>query len=260
MLECGGPGNDTGCIFLRNVLVLLVLAAILIVLNQLSRSLADWHYVVTGEPGDVLYATGFDDRPDDWETYAGRLSAQVVDSALRIDVGASQSLPFSANHFYFGDFDLTVQARPVAGPLDNGYGVIFRAQDANNYYVFLISSDGYYQVRRALDGEPKVLSDWIPSPLIVQGLDVVNEVRVVAQGETFQFAINGQTVEVCIPDDPDAVSTYADQCIQGQMQPQLVDAAIAAGQLGVIAQALDEPGVAVEFDQVIVISPAVSGG
>ncbi|MBZ0301897.1 MAG: hypothetical protein K8J31_19265 [Anaerolineae bacterium] len=245
---------------MRNIILLLALAATLIVLTNLSALMADWHYVVTGEPGEVLYATGFDDRLDDWERYDGRLSAQMADSALRIDVGASQSLPFSTSRFYFGDFDLTVRARPLAGPLDNGYGVIFRAQDSRNYYVFLISSDGYYQVRRALDGQPKVLSDWIPSTLIVQGLDADNELRVVAQGETFQFFVNGQALELCIPDDPDAVSTYADQCIQGQMLPELVDDAIDRGQIGVIAQALDEPGVAVEFDNVRVFSPEASGG
>jgi hypothetical protein len=241
---------------LRNLIVLAALGAILIVLNRLSPIVAEWHYVVPSTPGEVLYAATFDDAAADWELYSGRLSAQVADGALRVTVGEPDSLPFSTAAPYFSDFDLRVKTAAVAGPLDNGYGVIFRAQDSDNYFLFLISSDGYYQVRREVNGAEKILSEWIPSELIHQGLNTANEIRVVAQGDTFQFYVNGTQVELCIPNDPDAVSTYVDSCVDGQMLPQLVDNSIAEGQIGVIALTFDEPGVEVDFDNVLVFGPA----
>lgn len=205
-----------------------------------------------------MYAAAFDDTLGDWDLYAGRLSAQAVDGALRLEVGSPQSLPFSTARLHFADFDLSLRARPVDGPLDNGYGIIFRAQNPQNYYLFLISSDGYYRVQRAVDGEEKILSDWIPSSLIHQGMNVENTLRVTALGDIFQFYINDERVELCIPDDPAGVSTYADECVDGTMQDTLVDNAVSSGQLGVIARSFDEPGVVVEFDDVVIVGPAAS--
>jgi hypothetical protein len=241
---------------LRKLIVLAALAAVLLVLNRLSPIVADWHYIVPATPGEVLYVATFDESPADWELYNGRLSAQAVDGVLRVVVEVEDSLPYSTAAPYFSDFDLRVKSTATTGPLNNGYGVVFRVQDPDNYYVFFISSDGWYQVRREVDGEEKLLSDWVPSPLVNQGLDASNDIRVVAQGDTFQFYINGELVELCIPNDPAAISTYADSCIEGQMLPELVDDSIAEGQLGVIALTFDEPGVEVDFDNVLVFGPA----
>lgn len=242
---------------LRNLIVLAALAAILIVLTNLSPIVAEWHYVVPATAGEVVYVETFDTTPADWELYSGRLSAQAVNGALRVAVDEVNSLPYSTAAPYFGDFDLRVLGRATAGPLDNGFGVVFRVQNPQNYYGFFISSDGYYQVWREVDGTEKLLSDWIPSPLVNQGLGAANEIRVVAQGDRFRFYVNGEQVMLCVPDDPAATSTYADSCIDGQMQPELVDGSISEGRLGVIARTFDEPGVEVDFDNVLVFGPAL---
>jgi hypothetical protein len=126
----------------RNFILLLVLLLLFLAVNRLSLVIEDWHYVVPAEPGKLLYASTFDDNLGDWSIYEGRLSAQVENSALRLDLAVAGSLPYSTAAPYFSDFDLRVLARPLAGPLNNGYGVIFRAQDPQNYYMFLVSSDG----------------------------------------------------------------------------------------------------------------------
>jgi hypothetical protein len=220
-----------------------------------SQAVKDWHFVIPAQPGEVLYSAAFAAWPDEWALYDGRLSAQIVEEALHIRVDDAQSLPFSTAPYRFSDFDLRVQTRAVDGPLNNGYGVIFRARDPENFYLFLISSDGYYQVLRAVDGKRKELSTWIPSPLIQQGLGAENTLRIIAQRDTFQFFINGEPVALCIPDSPDALSTYVEGCLGGQMRDQLMDDSFASGQLGLAAMSLDEPGVEVAFDNLIVMGP-----
>ena len=45
----------------------------------------------------------------------------------------------------YSDFILEVDATQVSGPDNNTYGVIFRyGLDANEFYTFLISGDGFY--------------------------------------------------------------------------------------------------------------------
>lgn len=255
----------------RRILVLIVLIVLFVVLFFFSRSAASWkHAIVSGEPGTLLYVASFDgDETDgfngDWEQYPGRLSAQLAAGQMQISVGDPVSGAYSVAEPHFGDFDLRVEARAVAGPIDNGYGVVFRLQNKDNtaleddnYYLFLISSDGYYRVSRAFDGNERIISDWIPSPLINQGLDAANRLRVVARGDQFSFSVNDQPVQLCIPESPDGESTFdaLGNCM-GAMVDTLTDDTIPNGQIGV--SALSTPtggeGVVAAFDNLLVYAP-----
>jgi hypothetical protein len=243
---------------LRKFWILAGLITLALALYGLNRLAADWHYVVPAKPDTVLYAATFDAFLDDWDLYEGRLSAQVEDGALVIEVGAVDSLPFSTAAPYFHDFDVSVQAQAVDGPLNNGFGVIFRLRDPRNYYLFLVSSDGYYRVVREVDGVQRELSTWIPLPAVNQGIGEVNHLRVTASGEAFRFYINGEPVQLCIPDNPEGYSTFNDitgECQEGRMVDILVDDSLPYGRLGVIAMTLDEPDVRVAFDNLVVYGP-----
>ncbi len=245
---------------LRRLLVFPVLGMILLGLIGLRQAALNWHPVLSGEPGALLYVAAFDDFTDEWQQYQGVLEAQVVDGALRIGADDVDKLPYSVAQPYFSDFDLRMQARPLAGPENNGYGVVFRLQDPDNLYWFLISSDGYYSLYRKANGLQKKLSDWIASPPINTGLDVTNTIRVIAAGQHFRFLVNDQPVQLCVPDSPEGESTYSrGECVQGKMVDTLVDDSLAAGQLGAAVLTLDEPGVIVEFDNLVVLAPQVVG-
>ncbi|MDZ4765569.1 MAG: hypothetical protein SGI73_13545 [Chloroflexota bacterium] len=249
-------------LFRRRIVVLFALIGGLITLVALDRAAADWRTVVTGEAGALLYAASFDGAGADgfnrdWDQYEGRLAASIADGMLRFDIDESNGAPFSLPPSAFTDFDVRIRAQAVAGDLaNNGYGVIFRLQDADNHYRFLISSDGYYRVVRTLNGEQKELSAWIPSPVIQQGMNLPNDLRVVGRGGQFQFFINAQRVQVCTPDDPNGVSTYSGGTCYGTMQDELADASFGVGRVGVTAESLDlGSAVGVTFDHVLIFSP-----
>jgi hypothetical protein len=256
-LVCGKPGRQTS---LRRFFVLILLPVlVLVAVIALGRAASGWHYVESAPPGDVMLVAAFDGLPEDWEGYDdGQLAASVDGGVLRLTVNAFQSLPYSLARPYFADFDLRVTARSVEGPLNNGFGVMFRMLDNDNFFMFQTSSDGYYRLVRSVDGVQKELSVWILSPIVNQGLDAVNDLRVIAQGNRFRFEVNGQSALLCIPDDPNAQSTYNDlsgECIGGQMLDTLIDDHLPAGRIGVVAQSFDEAGVVVEFDNVVVTAP-----
>lgn len=251
---------------MKRIGMLLILVALLGAAFIVSRLVANWHYILPVEPGKVAYVAAFDGLNEDWEQYDGRLAAQILpEGVLRLDVGNVESGPFSVARQHFGDFDLRVETKAVSGPVNNGFGLIFRLQnhDINtsqaddSYYLFLISSDGYYQVRRVLGEDQTEMSTWIPSPVINQGLGVTNYLRVVAQGDKFAFYINGQQMSLCIPDNPEGRSTVdrSGQCVQGTMQPTLADSSLSSGQLGVVATTLNESDVVVDFDNLVVYGP-----
>jgi hypothetical protein len=260
--------EETGPLLLRRLLILIVPALLLIALVIIQRAAAGLHYIVPAAPGALLYVTTFEGFTDEWQQYRGRLEASIEEGALRLRIDDHAALAFSYAAPHFADFDLVASARAVGGPVDNGFGLVFRLQHHNNadpadddYYVFLISSDGYYRVLRVLDGRERVISDWIDSPAIRQGLDETNILRVVARGDTFQFFVNDTLLPLCLPNDPEGISTYAlDTCIQGTMVDLWQDASIAHGQIGVAAHSTvtGGPGVIVMFDYLLVHGPAES--
>lgn len=218
---------------------------------------------------DVLYATTFTDSrfAEDWslEERRGYLSG-VVDDRIQLTIEEAVFLTPSGpdalrtmNRFNYSDFDLRVQTTVLEGPENNSFGVIFRQVDPATYYIFYISSDGYYSVWRELPTGYIARSNWIPTDVVRQGTEgVVNDIRVVAQGDTFQFYINDTLMQVCVPNNPDGESTYVEsrsECVDGTMQDALVDDTIASGQLGMIVTPFASGQLTVAFDNVVVLSP-----
>jgi hypothetical protein len=242
----------------RRYLPLFILAALAVALLALNRAAADWRYLRAGPPGALLYAAAFDGFLDEWEQADGRNAHLAVDGRMQISIETPQQVVWSAALPRFADFDVATEAAAMDGPEDNGYGLIFRlSDDRRSFYLFLVSSNGYYKVERYLDGAAKALSNWIESPLVNTGMGARNRLRVVATGATFRFFINDQPVELCIPDDPLAESTYrGGLCMGGTMRDALTDASLADGRLGVVAiTEIEQPGVVVGFDHLLVYSP-----
>lgn len=247
---------------MRRLLLLSSLTLTFAGLLALSRAAQGWHFVVSGAPGDLLYVAAFDGFLDEWEQAEGRNAAEVIDGlgVMQIRVGEANNMVWAPAALRFADFDLTVQATAVDGPEDddNGFGVIFRlSDDRRSFYTFMVSSDGYYSVERRVDGQARYLSNWVDSPVVNQGLNAVNTLRVVARGDTFTFYINGRQVQLCVPDNPAGESTYRlGTCIGGQMRDTLTDTALTSGRVGVVALTQrDKPGVVVNFDHVVIYQP-----
>ena len=265
----------------RRIAVLLALSLVLLGANLIYAAIADRETLLKGASGELLYAAAFDGFTDEWDLYQGQQSATILEGRLELGISAAQTASWSATLPRFADFDITVQATALAGPVDNAFGIVFRMQSIDEegcdlpavifcgidsylplvgaairqiidpgghsgntrYYAFFISSDGYYSVRKIENGVEAALSAWIASPLVNLDLHSQNAIRVIGRGSQFQFFINGKQAMLCIPDDPKAVSTYSNgECIEGTMQPVLHDNSMATGQLGVIAGATQTGG------------------
>lgn len=278
----------------RRLALLLALCLALFGANLLYAALADRETLLTAAPGELLYAAAFDGFTDEWDLYQGQQRAEILEGRLELGISAAQTAGWSAARPRFADFDITVQATAQSGPVDNAFGIVFRMQsdsegcdlpavmlcgienvlplvgaairqmtadDVASYYAFFISSDGYYSVRKTENGREAALSAWIAAPMIRQGLGAQNVLRVIGRGADFQFFINGEPVMLCIPNAPQAVSTYANgECVEGTMQAVLHDDSMPVGRLGLIARATPAGGggLAVQFDNMIVFSPADS--
>ena len=77
------PGRDRNLFGLRRV-VMVLWGVVLIGAGVALGVLTDWLYEIPiqrPQPGELLYATSFDDFNDEWDLYPGRDAAQVVTDA-----------------------------------------------------------------------------------------------------------------------------------------------------------------------------------
>ncbi len=282
---------------LRVAALCLCLAAALIAANLVYSALTGRSDVLSGSAGELLYVASFSGFADEWDLYEGQQSARIADDQLELAVSAPQTAAWSAARPPFADFDVSVKAVASAGPQDNAFGLVFHIRNdeqadcdlpavllcgledllplagagirqgldlkrSTEYYAFLISSDGYYSLWQTKAGHSKLLSAWIPSSDIRQGLGAENTIRVIAEGPRYQFSVNGAPHALCLPDAAGAASTFAaGECVAGSMQDSYLAESGAAGRLGLIAQSTASGGgLVVRFDNMIVFSPSADDG
>ncbi|MCA9970704.1 MAG: hypothetical protein KC425_10840 [Anaerolineales bacterium] len=178
----------------------------------------------------------FDDAGD-WRVGAQEdADGQVVDGVYDLLVKADSVVIWTTAGREFGDATYQVEATQVEGPVNNGYGMLFRVDDErDNFYVFEVSGDGYVWIGRYRNGgegedgvEPLVGDWWFESDAVNQGLNATNVLRVEAEGSNMVFFVNDQEVG------------------------RVSDAAFAAGDIGLMVETLGEGGVRVQFDDFFV--------
>lgn len=158
------------------------------------------------------------------------VEGQVDNSVYELLVKSNSGVYLATAGESFDDGVYEVEATQVAGPLNNGYGFLFKVdEETDSFYVFEISGDGWIWIGRCADlceSEQVALvgGDWFRSPAVNQGLQATNGLRVVVDGTLMTFYVNG--VEV----------------------GRTSDDRLTEGDIAVMVEALGESGVRVIFD------------
>lgn len=144
-------------------------------------------------------------------------------------VKANLGLFWSTAGRSFEDGIYEVEATQLEGPLDNGYGMLFRVDDdTDSFYIFEVSGDGYVWIGRcqnSCDEEQVLIEDgWFASEAVNQGLNAPNHLQVRAEGANLIFTLNEQEVG------------------------RVTDDAFSEGDIGIMVETLGEGGVVVAFD------------
>jgi hypothetical protein len=96
----------------------------------------------------------------------------------------------------FGDFTFQVDITKVLG-VNAPAGILFRSNGTfDNLYAFRLDTDGNYIIGKRVSGTSTTIIPSTYSSAINKGLGAVNKLRVACHGETLQFYINDQVVNV----------------------------------------------------------------
>jgi hypothetical protein len=101
------------------------------------------------EPGKI--ATGFTNEVGRWEVALDGNNHVLYQKAKNDDATFNVTLDEGTN---LKDVDLSVRLRAVAGEVDQGGGVVWRAKDAKNYYIARYNPlEDNFRVYKVVDGK-----------------------------------------------------------------------------------------------------------
>lgn len=179
---------------------------------------------------EVLFFDDFSNPPSGWGLQ-NREDAQVdyFAESLRFLVKQPQNDLWSVTGENFQDISVTVDAIKFAGPDNNDFGVICRYQDRKNFYMLVISSDGYYGIVQIKDGQYGMIgsTELQYSEAIHKG-QAVNHLRADCVGDALRLYVNDQ------------------------MLIEARNADFLGGDVGLVAGAYQEEGVEILFDNFMV--------
>jgi hypothetical protein len=184
-------------------------------------------------PEGVLFEDDFSDPSSGWDRVdVAEGITDYGDGVYRIFVNTNNTDQWANPGLDFVDTIIEVEATKVGGPDDNDFGVICRYEDVENFYFFIISSDGYYAVAKVMDGVQELMgeSEMMPNDAIKKG-NGTNQIQVACDGSSLTLTVN-DTLLISVSD-----STFP------------------SGDVGLLAGTFDEPGTEIHFDNFVVREP-----
>ena len=184
-------------------------------------------------PEGILFRDDFEDTSSGWDQVnVDEGITDYEDGHYRMFVNTANTDAWANPGLDFQDVIVEVEATKVGGPDDNDLGVLCRYQDVNNFYFFIISSDGFYALGRVINGEQELLGmeSMLTSDVIRQG-NATNTIVGECVGETLTLKVNGE--ELAIASDSEFIR----------------------GDVGLIAGTFSTAGTDIHFDNFVVREP-----
>lgn len=111
------------------------------------------------------------------------------------------------------DFTISTKCRALNGDNVKGFGIIFGYIDQNNFYVFNIAPNGYYEVSRLMNNRWTSIIPWTVSDKILTG-DQFNVLTIEKCASSLLFVINFSAVNAI--DDFYSSSQYFGLAVEGK--------------------------------------------
>jgi hypothetical protein len=180
-----------------------------------------------------VFMDDFSDHDNGWlVTVADNGIVHYDGDAMRILIREPNAEYWTTPGLNLTNSSVDVDTIRVTGPENNLFGLVCRWRDQNNYYSFLVSSDGYYGIVRMKDGKRQIISgdEMQTTDLVLKG-DRINHIRADCNGKTLTLYLNFTKLV------------------------QVDDTIFERGDVGLIAGTLADSGTDIRFDNFIVQVP-----
>ena len=184
-------------------------------------------------PGDILFEEDFSTGEHQWTSFANDGGIMGYDAGgFRFFIREAGLNYWATPGLSFGDVRVEVNALQYSGPIENRMGVMCRHKDDQNFYFFVISSDGYYAIGKMKAGEQSLLGQESMrySSAIKTGV-AINHLRADCHRSALRFYVNDILIA------------------------SVEDLDFSEGDIGLLAGTFEEGELDLLFDDLIVIQP-----
>ncbi len=182
----------------------------------------------------VLFQDDFSNPKSGWDTeHEKEAVIEYKNGMYRMWLNYPHTVMWANPHLDFSDVRVEVSATKAGGTDDNQFGLICRYQDENNFYFFIISSDGYYGIGKSKNGKQTLLTghgNMEYSKFINRG-HATNRLRADCVGPSLAFYVNGQRLA------------------------RVNDSDFTKGDVGLLIGTFTEPETEVYYDNFVVYQP-----
>lgn len=218
---------------LRVILVLLALASATLACQKVSSIAGESQAINQDNAGRLLFQDDFSDAKSGWDSLSNEDGITDYDNGqYRILVNTTNTDVWANPGLNFTNTIIEVDATKAGGDDNNDLGVICRYKDGNNFYFFVISSDGYYGIGKFKDGQQVLvgMESMPPTDAVRQG-NATNHIQAECNGSTLRLVVNGQQLA------------------------ETTDSDFTSGDAGLLAGSFENPGTDIRFDNFIVREP-----
>ena len=182
----------------------------------------------------IILIDDFSDPDSGWaELTDSGGSIAYEDGALLFTIKAENFSYWTTLNRLFMNVAIEVDAKKIAGSDINNIGVICRYKDMYNYYLFSISSGGYYGFFKQIDGDwgDTSVNNWLFDDKVIKTGLGTNHIKVTCNGDNLRMEVNGTLLI------------------------DLNDTDLMSGDVGLYAGTYDTPLVKVQFDNFLLSRP-----
>ena len=179
--------------------------------------------------GTLLVSEPFIEHTALWIGYSnGHNAAQIENGVLNITVGEPSQVVISLANFALITYDMRVTVQQVAGPPENGFGVIFGYTSPTEFYRFDVAGDGRWGLSHYSGGEWQFLAPLQESDAVNAGL-AANQLRLLVEADRITLFSNGQRLlQYPYTATQSSLGLFASSFSEGGVQVQFDDLEIHA--------------------------------
>lgn len=204
------------------------------VFNEIQEGLASTQ-VASGSTGEtIILSDDFSSEKNDWYVeHSDVVDTDYAPGGFSIKILQSDYMAWTNPDMNFTDTVIEIDTEKLGGADDNEFGVFCRYQDAENFYFFTVSSDGYYGINKYVSDELISLGNdgLVPADVIRTGDGSTNHIRAVCNGTQLSLTINGELLL------------------------EVQDDSFSSGDIGLYASTYSEPDTEILFSNLVVSEP-----
>lgn len=181
----------------------------------------------------ILFQDDFSDVDSGWDRATSDNSVtDYQNDAYHIAVSTNNYGAWTNPYRAFVDVSVEVDTTLIGGSEDNAFGIICRYADINNFYLGMISSDGYYGFFQRNEGELEFLN--------MESMEASEAINLGGANNTLRMDCVGNTL-----------SLY----VNGELLGETIDDRLGSGDVGLYAKTFEVSSTDVQFDNFVVSEP-----